>query len=221
MSILERITDLISANINDLLDKAEDPQKMADEYLRQLNEQYYQARADLATAMADETRWEQKVSEQQGEVEKWQAHAETALRNHRTELARQALQRKVQAQKLLQQYEEHLRAQEEQVEALEEGLAALEARIAQIRARRDLIAAKQHRLRAQAAIQSTARHIHRITALDKLSQLEDKVDYELLKSEALAELEKEALERELTKLVEAAEVEEELERLKQKLGMSD
>jgi phage shock protein A len=220
MSILERVKDLISANINDVLEKAEDPQKMADEYLRQLSEQYYEARAELATAMADETRLEQKLVEQQGEVEKWQGHAETALRNGKEDLARQALQRKVQAQKLASQYEEQYRVQDEQVESLQEGLAALEARIAQTQARRDLIVAKKNRLRTQETIQTTARHVRRVTAIDKLNQLEDRVDYELLKSEAMAELEKETLENEFKELAEASEVDSELEQLKQKMGVS-
>lgn len=220
MSILERVKDLISANINDVLENAEDPQKMADEYLRQLSEQYYEARAELATAMADETRLEQKLVEQQGEVEKWQGHAETALRNDKEDLARQALQRKVQAQKLASQYEEQYRIQDEQVESLQEGLAALEARIAQTQARRDLIVAKKNRLRTQEIIQTTARHVRRVTAIDKLNQLEDRVDYELLKSEAMAELEKETLENEFKELAEVSEVDTELEQLKQKLGVS-
>ncbi len=98
-------------------------------------------------------------------------------------------------------------------------MAALEARVAQTQARRDLIVAKQQRLRTQAAIQSTARHVRRVTAIDKLNQLEDKVDYELLKSEAMAELEKETLEHEFAKLAATSEVETELDQLKQKLGI--
>jgi phage shock protein A len=75
-------------------------------------------------------------------------------------------------------------------------------------------------LRTQETIQTTARHVRRVTAIDKLNQLEDRVDYELLKSEAMAELEKETLENEFKELAEASEVDSELEQLKQKMGVA-
>ncbi len=108
MSILGRIKDLISANINAMLDKAEDPEKMANEYLRQLTNELYEARTGVAQAMADETRLEQRRIAAEAEVEQWQIKAERALRAGDEALAKAALARKVQAQKLAEQY----RAQE-------------------------------------------------------------------------------------------------------------
>ncbi len=81
MSFFGRIKDWFSATAHDTMDKVEDPEKMANEYLRQLNDQYYQAKTQVAQAMADETRLEQKMLEAQNEVEKFQGMAETALRS--------------------------------------------------------------------------------------------------------------------------------------------
>lgn len=88
MSIFGRIKDLFSANINSALDQAEDPEKMAQEYLRQLREQQYEAKSNVAAAMADEKRLQQQWEKQRAEVEKWHANAEAALRKGDEGLAR-------------------------------------------------------------------------------------------------------------------------------------
>ena len=100
MSILGRISDLISANVNSMLDKAEDPEKMANEYLRQLTNELYEVRTNVAEAMADEAKLEQRRISSQAEVTQWEMKAEAALRASDEELAKAALGRKVQAQKL-------------------------------------------------------------------------------------------------------------------------
>lgn len=220
MSLLDRVKDLMSANLNDLLSSAEDPEKMANEYLRQLDEQYYQAKSDVAQAMADENRLHQKMLEHQAEVQKWQTNAETALRAGKEDLAKQALVRKTQAQSLANQYEQQFKAQDEQVDALEDALALLEVRISETKARRDLIIAKKNRAQTQESIQSTARAMSKVTALDKLDALEDRVDDQLAKAEAMAELETDSLDSQFKKLEEETGVDSELAELKQKLGIS-
>ncbi len=220
MSILGRIKDLISANINAMLDKAEDPEKMANEYLRQLTNELYEARTGVAQAMADETRLEQRRIAAEAEVEQWQMKAERALRAGDEALARAALARKVQAQKLAEQYLAQEKAQEEQVEALQQALIDLETRIAEVKARKELIIAKKNRARTQEALQRTAASIGRVSAIDKLDQLEEKVDDRLARAEAMAKLEGDSLEARFRNLEKETAVDSELEELKRKLGMS-
>lgn len=220
MSFFGRIKDFFSASVNDALDQAEDPEKMANEYLRQLNDQYYEARTQVAAAMADEKRLQQKMSESQGEVEKWGRQAEHALRAGREDMARQALQRKSQAQGLATQYEEQYAAQSQQVDKLQDALADLETRIGEMKARRDLIIAKKNRAETQESISVTAKGLGRKSAIDKLDQLEDRVDDRLAKAEAHAELESGSLDSQFRDLENQAGVDSELAELKQKLGMS-
>ncbi|WP_298403216.1 PspA/IM30 family protein [uncultured Chloroflexus sp.] len=220
MSILGRIKDLISANINAMLDKAEDPEKMANEYLRQLTNELYEARTGVAQAMADETRLEQRRIAAEGEAEQWQIKAERALRAGDEALAKAALARKVQAQKLAEQYRAQEKAQEEQVEALQQALIDLETRIAEVKARKELIIAKKNRAQTQEAIQRTANSIGRVSALDKLDQLEEKVDDRLARAEAMAKLEGDSLEARFRNLEKETEVDSELAELKRKLGLS-
>jgi len=202
-----------------MLNKAEDPEKMADEYLRQLNDEFYQVKTEVASAMADETRLEQQWVEAKSDVARYAAMAETALRSGKEDIARQALQKKVHGQKLAEQYEQQYQAQEEQVDALQEGLATLEARIAETQAQRDLIVAKKHRARSLEMLQSTARSIGRATALDKMEQLEGQVDDRLAQAEAMAELDKNSLEGQVGDMETQSAVDSEMEELKKKLGL--
>jgi len=220
MSILSRIGDLISANVNAMLDKAEDPEKMANEYLRQLTNELYEVRTGVAAAMADETRLEQRRISSQAEVTQWESKAEAALRAGDEELARAALSRKVQAQKLAEQYLAQERAQEEQVNALQEALVQLETRIAEVRAKKELIIAKKNRAQTQEALQRTAQSVGRISSIDKLERLEEKVDDRLARAEAMAKLEQGSLEARFQNLQQQTAVDSELAELKRKLGMS-
>ena len=80
MSIFNRIRDLLSANVNSMLDSAEDPEKMAEEYLRQLNNELYEAKTNVASAMADATKLNTRETQYTVETEQWATKAEAALR---------------------------------------------------------------------------------------------------------------------------------------------
>ncbi|HNP70341.1 MAG TPA: PspA/IM30 family protein [Kouleothrix sp.] len=218
MSIFTRISDLLSANINSLLDKAEDPEKMADEYLRQLNSELYEAKTSVASAMADATKLNNKEAQYLAETEQWNNKAEAALRAGDENLAKAALARKVQAQKLAQQYTQQSDAQDEQVAALQQALVQLETRIAETKAKRELIVAKKNRAQTQEAMQRMARGLSSTGALDKLDQLEERVDDRLARADAMAKLESGTLESKFKDLERDQEVNSELAELKRKLG---
>lgn len=220
MSILGRIKDLVSANVNAMLDKAEDPEKMANEYLRQLTNELYEARTNVASSMADETKLEQKMLQFQGEADQWQTKAEAALRAGDETLAKAALARKVQSQKMADQYRQQHTAQSEQVDALQDALVQLETRIAEVKAKKELIIAKKNRAQTQEAIQRTVQSIGRVSALDKLDQLEEKVDDRLNRAEAMAKLEGDSLDQRFRDLEKETEVDSELAELKRKMGLS-
>lgn len=220
MSILDRIGDLISANVNDLLEKAEDPEKMANEYLRQLNHYYYETKDDVASAMAQEKRLQDKMLDAQAEAEKYRRHAENALRSNQEDLARRALERKRQALKLAGQYEEQFKQQDAQVDELEEALAAIEARMAQMQAKRDALAAKRSRIETHESIRRTARTLSNTSAVDKMESLEDRVEGQLAKSEAMAELEAGSVDKQLEDLTQDSEIDSELLEMKKQLGLA-
>lgn len=220
MSIFGRIRDLLSANINAMLDSAEDPEKMANEYLRQLNNEEYEVKTSVAQAMADATRLNRLEAQYLGETESWNRKAEAALKAGDESLAKAALSRKVQANKLFAEYTEQSDKQEEQVAKLQEALVSLQTRIAETRAKRDLIVAKKNRAQTQEAIQRTVRRASEVSALDKLDQLEQRVDERLDRAEAMSTLEGDTLENKFKDLERDTEVDAELAELKKRLGQS-
>jgi phage shock protein A len=220
MSIFGRIRDLLSANINAMLDSAEDPEKMADEYIRQLNNELYETKTGVASAMASATKLNNLETRYEAEVESWAAKAEAALRAGNEELAKAALARKVQVGKLAAQYKEQSDAQDAQVEQLQDALVQLESRLAEVRAKREMIIAKKNRAETQEAIQRTVRGIGRVNAMDKLDQLEERVDDRLNQAEAMSKLEGDSLDAKFRDLERDTEVDAELAELKRKLGQS-
>jgi len=219
-SLLKRIRDLLSANINAMLDKAEDPEKMVNEYLRQLQDQIYETRTTVAAAMADTDRLHRLWTSNKALAEEWQTRAEAALRAAKEDLAKQALVRRLVPLRLADSYHEQYEAQETQVEELQDALAKLEAKVAEARARRELIIAKKHRAETQEAIVRTVQMLGNGTsAMEGLAALEERVDDRLARARAMAELEGGAAEVRLTDLEAEAAAEQDLAELKKKLGM--
>jgi phage shock protein A len=218
MSVLNRIRDLVSANLNAMIDRAEDPEMMVNEYLRQLNENLYEAKTNVAAAMADETKLHNKMVQHQAEADQWQMRAEAALKAGEEDLARQALARKLQSQKLADSYRQQYEEQDRQVEELQDALVQLEARIAEARSKRDLIIAKKNRAETQETIQRTVRGLSSTNAMEKLAQLEDRVDDRLAQADAMAKLERGTLESRFEDLGANQELDQEMEALRRKVS---
>ncbi len=216
--MLNRIRDLVSANLNSMLDRAEDPEKMVNEYLRQLNTNLSEAKVSVASAMADETKLHTKMVEHQSQADQWQRKAGAALNAGDEDLARQALSRKLQTQKLADSYKQQYESQDQQVEELQDALVKLEQRISEARAKRELIIAKQNRAQTQEAIQRTVRGLGDMNAMDKLGQLEERVDDQLARADALAQLNRGTLESKFEDLEANQELDAEMEALKRSMG---
>jgi phage shock protein A len=217
-SMLTRIRDLVSANLNSMLDRAEDPEKMVNEYIRQLTENLNEAKISVAGSMADETKLHTKMVEFQAQTDQWQSKAAAALRANDEDLAKQALARKLQAQKMADSYRQQYEEQDAQVEELQDALVKLESRISEARSKRELIVAKQNRAQTQEAIQRTVAGLGNITAMDRLGQLEERVDDRLARANALDQLNHGTLEARFESLEQDQDLDAELSNLKQLMG---
>ncbi len=221
-SLLKRIRDLISANLHAMLDQAEDPEKMVNEYLRQMQDQLYEARMAVAAAMADENKLHRLWTTNQALSQEWEDKAAAALKAGKEDLAKQALLRRRNYLTLAETYQKQYEAQDKQVEELQDALVKLEAKIAEAKARRELIVAKKHRAETQEAIVATVRTLgESTTAFEGLAALEERVDDRLARAEAMAELEGGALETRLEDVEQEDVVEQDLAELKKKLGMEE
>jgi len=220
-SLLKRIRDLISANLHAMIDQAEDPEKMVNEYLRQLQDQLYEARTTVAAAMADEDKLHRMWTSNQALADEWQAKAEAALKAGKEDLARQALLRRRAFQQIADSYRQQYEAQDKQVEELQEALGKLEARIAEARTRREIIIAKKHQAETQEAIYRTVRTLgDSTTAFEGLATMEERVDERLARARAMAQLQGGVAEAQLEDVEAEAAVAEELAELKKKMGLA-
>jgi phage shock protein A len=216
MSILTRITTLINANINAMIDAAEDPEKMVNEYLRQMRNELSEARAATAMAMADETRLRSQYERFKAESDDWQGKAEMAVQADQDDLAREALTRRANAQKLSDTYQAQWESQHDQVGDLREALAKLEAKISEAETKREVIIAKQRRAATQEAISEALQSVQGHTADSSLQRMEAEVDQRLAKAQATAELQGEDLDARFTNLETENQVNNDLAELKRK-----
>ncbi|MBC7262679.1 MAG: PspA/IM30 family protein, partial [Chloroflexi bacterium] len=130
MGILERISTIMKANINDLLDRAENPEIMLEQYIRDLESGVNEAREELVNAMADEKRLAARLEERKRQVREWEEKAEQAVRLGKDEAARSALRAARAYQDEVQTTTTAWEAQKEKVAALQEQYEQIEKKLA-------------------------------------------------------------------------------------------
>lgn len=154
MSLIDRVTTLIKANLNDLIDKAENPEKLLKQLLLDMQNQYMQVKTQLAISIADQHLLQKRQKESLEAQREWVRKAELAVEKNEEQLARLALERSVAYETAAQNYAQQIEDQSHQVQTLKDALHRLEQKTAETRSRCDLIIA-QHR-RARVAIRSGA-----------------------------------------------------------------
>jgi phage shock protein A len=207
MALLERVRTLIRANLNDLIDKAEDPQKMIKQLILDMENQLIQVKTQVAVAMADEHLLEQKKKENEEKRTEWMRKAELAVDKQQDDLARVALERFRTCQQLGLAFEEQIADQKVQVENLKAALQKLEQKLGEVQAKGELLMARHRRARASAKVGDTQLAMARATQ----SASFDRISQSVLHAEALghakAELAGESVEDRLAQLEQDDEIE--------------
>ena len=223
MGVLERIAKIIEANLNAMLSSAENPEKMLEQLMVDMREQYREAQRQVTVAIADEKRLEAKYRKTKGGADEWQRRAVLALQKGREDLAREALLRKQEGAAAATEYLTQLEQQSILVERLKRGLVALDRKIDEATRKKDLIIARQKRAEAARTINRAVSSIDDRSAFEALARVEEKV----ARLEATTEAEAEVaaldsvkdLEEEFKKL-ETGDVDVELKVLKASLGLA-
>lgn len=218
-NLWSRIKSLFSANAHAALDTFEDPVKMADEYIRQLQEQYAEVKRGVAESMAQSTRLNQKRDQNRAEAEGWENKAAAALKKNDEELARSALERKRQYAKTAEEYAIQAETQTAQVQQLRDSLQRLESKLAEARAKRDLVKVKDSRARSQEAIGQAMRGSNAAGSMfDRIDEMGEKLDERVAKADAMAQLETDSLANRFEDLEQRTSVDDELALLKAKVS---
>jgi phage shock protein A len=145
---MERVSALIRANLNDLIDKAEDPEKMLKQVILDMENQMMQVKTQVAVAIADEHLMAKKQKENETKIAAWMRKAELAVDKGDDELARAALERTEALRRMGEAIDEQVSDQRTQTESLRNALHKLEAKLVEARHRCDLLIAQHRRSRA-------------------------------------------------------------------------
>lgn len=148
MAVLDRVATLVRANLNDLIDRAEDPEKMIKQVILDMENQLLQVKTQVAISMADHHLLQKKQSEHQDKAAEWMRKAELAVDKGQDDLARAALERFQSFTKLAESYTHQVEDQRQQVDTLRKALELLDQKLNEARAKSDLLLAQHRRARA-------------------------------------------------------------------------
>lgn len=219
-SIVQRINDLLKADLHHWLDGAEEPERMLKQAVRELENHLREARLAVVRAVAGEKILLQQLQHHRAQSKDWADRAEYALRQGQEALARMALTRKLDCDRIAGDLQSSWTAARQTSERLQEQLKALEANRAEICRRRLVLAARQRAAKAQCALSGTAASLRGgLEIQDRFARLEERVAAAEAQAQAVVDVldEPPPLEQAFQALENQVEVERELNALKEKI----
>ncbi len=175
MAIFSRLTDLLKANINDLMDRAEDPEKMVKQIIIDMEEQLQNAVQGLGSVMASEREMLKKLKEAQSESELWKGRAKDALKSDNEELAKKAIDKKLTADTSVKQYQKMYDNISSQTEILREQVDLLKKKLNEARARQTMLIARDKVAEARKEVISAVGDLDSSGAFAKMDKMEKKI----------------------------------------------
>ncbi|MGI8988707.1 MAG: PspA/IM30 family protein [Bryobacteraceae bacterium] len=209
MALLERVGTLLRANLNDLVDRAEEPEKMIKQVILDMENQLMQVKTQVAIAIADQHVLERKRDENTEKGRDWGRKAELAVDKNQDDLARAAIERALSHQKMGQGFDEQIEDQKVQVENLKSALHKLEQKLTEARAKSDLLIARHRRSRSLGKATEAQAKIGKLSNGSGFDRLKDKVD----RADALSQANAGMLEDEMESRLAALDKEDQIDRL--------
>jgi phage shock protein A len=217
MSFFSRVSDIINANVSDLLDRAEDPEKMVKMLIFEMEEQIDTAREGIAKAIAGEKKLEVNLTKNRSEAEAWHTKAEAAIGRSDDDLARKCLARKKEHERIADSMQPQWERARQTSDSLKSDLRRMEEKLEEAVRRRDSLVARQMAAEAQKEVQSVAPSMTRAQrSFAKFDRMERRVEDLEAEAAAVTELSDMSVEldREVEQKQQDAEVELELAALK-------
>ncbi len=221
-NILGRVGSILSANVNDMLDRAEDPVKLSAEFLRQAGQELADVQHEVAMVIASYEDTRQAYNENEGDIADWTRKAEMALKAGREDLARKALAEKTREQSENHELEAVLSEQKKQVDALKDAADKLKRKIGDMEAQRNVLVAQHRTAIARQHVAQVSSTIGTSQALAGFDRLKKRTQSEMSKASALEQLSGQTLDDEFAALESSSEpgVDSELEAMKARLGLA-
>jgi phage shock protein A len=216
--IFARMTDIIKSNINELLDRAEEPDKMIRQMVREMEEAVSKATASVGTAVANQKRLERHCNEKAAQAEDWQRNAERAVESGQDDLARRALERKAVLTRAADDLKPALDDSRQTAEQLREQLRELKTKLEEARTRQGTLVARHRAAEARKRLAKSLSGIGN-DAFSSFERFEQKVEATEAEADAHTEVagEMESVEREIRALDKGQEIEDELSQLKTRM----
>ncbi|HEY1250755.1 MAG TPA: PspA/IM30 family protein [Thermoanaerobaculia bacterium] len=214
MALLERVAALVRANLNDLIDKAEDPEKMIKQVILDMQNQLLQVKTQVAIAIADQHLLAKKATENTEKQAEWMRKAELAVDKKDDALARAALERAMGFKELSDNFQQQVTDQKAEVEVLKGSLHKLEGKLAEAQAKSDLLIARHRRARASKKAADAALGIRAGADSATFDRMKERVSRAEAVSQAWTEVAGDTLDDRFAAIEKEQEIDRLLEELK-------
>jgi phage shock protein A len=223
MGIFSRLAQLIKSNLNDLISRSEDPEKMLNQVVLDMNNQLVEAKKQVAASIADEKRLAKQFEQETANAAEWERRAMMALRAGNEVLAKEALGRKREHDELATTFKDQWTKQKNAVDQLKKALRLLNDKIEEAKRKKNVLIARKKRAEAQKAIQETMSGLKDQSAFETFDRMSQKIDQIEAEAEAQTELAEEytgdTLAAQFSQLEKGHSADEDLVALKRKMGM--
>lgn len=225
MGIFQKLSTVIKSNINDLIARAENPEKMLNQIILDMRDQLAKAKREVAAAIADERKLRSQLDDEIKQARDWERRAMLAVKEGRDDLAKQALLRQQEHAGRAAALDQTWRAQAAETEKLKNSLRQLNEKIEEAKRKRNLLIAKQKRAQAQKRIHETMAGLSDTSAFEAFNRMAEKIEESERRTLAHAEVTEalagDTLEHEFLQLESGTggEVEDKLLALKQQMGL--
>jgi phage shock protein A len=205
MGLFDRFRRVVKSNINDMISKAENPEKMLTQLIEDMNGQLIESKKAVASAIADEKQLERQFLQQRTQAEDWEKRAVLAVQEGKDDLAKRALVRKQEFDEYVSSYQDQWQAQRDSVEQLKGSLRDLTQKIEEAQRKKNILIARAKRAEAQQRIQSTLSTSRDTSAFEAFDRMAKKVDQIEAQADAERDINQidagdQALEREFKQL---------------------
>ena len=218
MGFFDRLSRLVRANANAAVSSMEDPVKILDQSVADMQSDLVKLRQAVAMAIASQKRLRSQADQAESQAKTWYERAELALKKGEEDLAREALSRRKTFQETATSLSKQVQGQDAQVETLKKSLVALEGKIAEAKTKKDMLKARAQAAKAQQQLQSAVGNLGSNSAMAAFERMEDKVEALEAQGQAAAELAGADLESQFMALEGSDDVDDELASLRQRLA---
>lgn len=226
MGIFQKLSTVIKSNINDLISRAENPEKMLNQIILDMRDQLAKAKREVAAAIADERKLKAQLEDEVKQAKDWENRAMLAIKEGRDDLAKQALVRQQEHTERALMFQQTWQQQAAETEKLKGSLRQLNDKIEEAKRKRNLLVAKQKRAQAQRRIHETMSGLSDTSAFEAFNRMAEKIEDEERRTLAQVEVTEaiagDTLETEFLRLEKgtvSADVESKLAALKQQMGL--